>query len=159
MERLHGQRLLSRYEYVMDIVPLGWKLLATFIVSGFLWVLIFWLASIIASATDYATDAAYQPPKCGTTVCEMYGPGGIIGTWRLQVMAANAGHRTIVVPNGKVCASACALAIGFAMHRGYELRIGPTAWFVPHNIGAIRETPMPKDFKAKMLAYKPFNWP
>lgn len=143
----------------MTIIPPGWKILGAFVVSGFLWVLIFWAVSLVASATDFARDATYQPPKCGKTVCELYGPGGVIGTWRLQVMVANAGHRPILVPDGKDCASACALAIGYALHRGYDVRISPTARFVPHNRGAILDTPMPQGFKTKMLAYVPFNWP
>lgn len=87
----------------------------------------------------------------------MYGPGGYVNEWKLAVMLANLEGKPIVVPPNKVCASACAIAVGFALHKGYNVRIAPSAKFIPHNLEAIKQTPMSGEFKRLMLRYEPFT--
>ncbi len=132
--------------------------LAAFLLSGLMWVGIMWLISLAVQATDFRNDPAYQPPRCTATVCPMYGPGGLIIRWKEAALLAHGHGKLIVVPPGRVCASACALAVGYALGHGFDVEISPSAIFVPHNIKAIQKTHMPPAFKAKMLAYKPFSW-
>jgi sugar (pentulose or hexulose) kinase len=126
-------------------MTIGQKWLIAALVSGCLWL-----------GMLYPLMAA-KPPACTATQCPMYGPGGYIRDWRLSVMLADLKGLPIVVPAGRTCASACALAVGFALAKGYDVRISPSAVFVPHNREAISKGLMPKRFKALMRAYRPFR--
>jgi hypothetical protein len=154
-----AKRLHSRFLAWVSQTPRAWFWLGAFIASGFLWVLIIWGVTVLVSAADFRNDPSYQPPKCEEAACPMYGPGGLVVRWKLAVLTARTQHKPIVVPDRAVCASACAIAVGYGLGKGFDVSISPSARFVPHNLEAIRETPMPHRFKAKMLANRPFNWP
>lgn len=122
-------------------------------------VAVLYVAVLLATgwAEETFTGPAYQPPKCTATICPMYGPGGILSHWTMAVMLANIAKKPLVVPAGKTCASACALAIGFALGRGYDVRIAPSALFIPHAVEVMNK-PMLPAFRRKLLAGKPFHW-
>lgn len=57
--------LYTRFLAFLNRAPLGWKVLGAFILAGFGWVLIFWLVSLIASASECRNNqvtAANLPP-------------------------------------------------------------------------------------------------
>jgi hypothetical protein len=139
-------------------MPRALEFLAAFLLSGLLWLGILWLVALGVRATDYSSDPRYQPPACSASVCPMYGLGGLAIKWKTAAILADIHGQRIVVPAGKICASSCALAVGFALGRGFDVQISPNAKFIPHNLKAIRLTEMPRAFKAKMLAYEPFYW-
>lgn len=115
------------------------------------------LTTLIAVLLMFTTPLlAADPPACGETTCELYGTGGQVELWKLRVLTAHMKNKPIVVP-GKVCASACAIAVGFALYRGDEVIIDPDATFIPHNRHAISKTQMPPKFMALMVAYEPFK--
>lgn len=118
-------------------------------VTGLAWALLFFIIALLASAA--------QPPACRDDVCPMYGPGGRVADWTLHVQLGDLAGKRFIVP--ATCASACAIAVGVGLYIGADIRISPTATFVPHNRAAIlAETRMPPKFRALMLAYRPFHY-
>lgn len=116
-------------------VPIGWKILAAFVVSGFLWLLIGWaVSSLVRSATVYEVlinAKAYAPPPCNASVCELYGPGGIVQVWEAHVDKHMAKGRRFIVTGP--CASACMIA---AIRANAPL-VGPEARLIPHKTSAV----------------------
>lgn len=127
----------------------GWLL--AFLASGALWLVILIGVSSIGHTA--------QPPACRGNVCQMTGPGGLILDWKLHVQIADLQGKRFTVPAHSVCASACAIAVGLGLYIGADIRIDPTATFIPHNLAAIKaETRMPAKFRKLMLAYRPFHY-
>ncbi len=102
---------------------------------------------------------AYHPPACTVEGCPMYGPGGYVEEWEMHARKANLLGKTLVVGAGRVCASACAIAVGVVLKFG-NVRIAQSATFVPHEMRIVRAkaSMMPRAFRKKMLAGKPFHY-
>ena len=127
----------------------GWLL--SFMVSGMLWF------GILVGVSSLVHTA--EPLPCRGNICEMTGPGGLVLTWKLHVQVEDLHGKRFVVPANSVCASACAIAVGLGLYLGADIRIDPTATFIPHNLRAIKsEKRMPDEFRRLMLAYRPFHY-
>lgn len=117
--------------HVLARLPLGWKLLGAFLVSGVMWLVILWGAASLAtsaSLVDVLSNAkAYAPPPCHSRVCVLSGPGGLVNLWNSHVDRNLALGRTFVVKG--VCASACMIAA-----RRADATMLPGAMLVPHQV-------------------------
>jgi hypothetical protein len=124
----------------------GW--LTAFAISALIWVGILWGVSAIARA--FSADA----PVCRASVCEFYGPGGVIHEWRLAAQSAALAGKALVVPAGKVCGSACVIALGGVMVAPWNanVRISPSARIVwGHDPKLLAKWPMPDWFRQRAL--------
>jgi hypothetical protein len=114
-------------------LPLGWKLVGSFLASGMLWLVILWVVTSLATSAsllDVLSNAkAYAPPPCHSRVCVLSGPGGLVNLWVSHVDRNRALGRVFVVKG--VCASACAIAA----HRA-EATLLPGARLVAHKVTA-----------------------
>lgn len=88
-----------------------------------------------AYISNNVNDARHWPQSCdGRKVCHLVGPGGLVIAWKGYI-TMNAGKTFLV--DGR-CASACAIALGYAIYRGEHVIVRPGATIVPHNEDAIR---------------------
>lgn len=96
----------------------------------------------------------FHPIPC-TDVCHLEGPGGFVPQWIEYVDDAVQENKSFVVDG--YCASACAIATGYAISSGAKVTIYDSALLVPHNKMAIIQHLMPVWYKKLMLDYKPFR--
>lgn len=119
--------------HVIARLPLGWKLLGAFVLSGVLWLVILWgVASLATSASlihVLSNAKTYAPPPCNSRVCVLSGPGGLVNLWTSHVDRNLALGRVFVVKG--VCASACEIAA-----RRADATILPGAKLIKHQVTA-----------------------
>jgi|SRR6185503_9290451 len=96
----------------------------------------------------------FQPPVC-TEVCPLEGPGGLVVEWTQHVDQGIKDHKEFVVKN--FCASACAIAIGYAIKKGAKVTVYSTATIQPHNPLAAVMFPMPVWYRKMLIDGKPFR--
>lgn len=133
---------MNRLQWIVVLAALSWALvLSPFFVSH---------ALAAPTCADLAGDARYQPRPCPTQVCELSGPGGCIRDWQLAVQLDVLAQKTIHVP-AKMCASACIIAVGWALQFGGHVTIDSNAKLIwPHSRARFAQYPMPEWFRAKV---------
>ena len=117
-------------------------------VSAVMWLGVLWGISEIARA--FSAPA----PKCPGQVCVFTGPGGVINEWRLAAQMAALAGKTIVVPAGKLCGSACVIALGEIMLPPWnaDVRISPKARIIwGHDPKLLRKYPMPDSLRRRAI--------